>query len=164
MNQLFGVVLISAALMAGCAAPGEDSAKKGATSAPTAATSAVAPNGRMTVGDLLAKGGKQLTVAEAKELFTGATMGGDSPRATWRTKLGADGKFSGQASLNAGGTRNFFGDWWVDDKGRNCSVDRSRSNTGPDCMYYFTLGGKYYASVTDSSNPNAALADRFISK
>jgi hypothetical protein len=157
MNRSLVVVLVAIGFVAGCAAPGGDSAQQVSPSAPAAAS-------RLTVGELMAQGGRQLTAAEMKELHTGATIQGSNQAGTWTRRQGADGKYSGQNSHRMGGSRNFNGDWHIDEKGRNCSLNRSQRDAKLSCSHYYSLNGKYYTAPGEEPTAGTVLEDRTISR
>lgn len=165
MSRLAGAVLLSTGLAAACASPAGGSANV-TTPAPT--RNAIAPiisaRASMTVGELLAKGGRQLTAQELKNVFASATMEGASGTTTWRVKHSPDGNVTGQSFMRDGDPLSYRGTWWVDDQGRRCWVNARMVGSEPNCMYYYGLGGKYYASASDSSKRGASLANRDIIK
>ena len=157
MFRILGLAVVSAGMLVGCSAPsGGGLAAAQGTASPQAA--------RMTVGDLTSKGGKRLAASEMKALLAGATLKGSTQHGNWTSTQKADGKYSGQFSRYQGGTRNFHGDWYVDDSGRNCAVDKTRPNQSPVCTYYYELDGRYFA--TEAANPDVGtvLEDRIVMK
>lgn len=155
MNRLLAPTIVSLALVTGCAAPGGGSGT---------ATDATPAAQRMTVGTLTAKGGRQLERDEMQQLLGGATLKGSTQYGTWTSTQNADGTYTGQFSRYAGGGRNFHGNWRIDERGRNCNVDKSRPNQSEICTSYYGLDGKHYA--TEEANPSSGtvLEDRLVSK
>ena len=147
----------SLSFLLGCASPGGGDTETKAATAPAAAS-------RMTLGELMAKGGKRLTAAEMKELHTGAAIRGSSQYGDWARKQGANGKFTGQSARYMGGTVPIFGDWRIDDQGRNCSLFRSQSGAKENCSFYYSLNGKYFTTPGESPADSAVLEDRLISR
>ena len=162
MVRSMSVFLVAIGCVAGCSSPRERLTPP--PSAPAPRVSVVPAVTRMTVGELLAKGGKQLTATEVKTLFSGAIVEGAESDSDWRERNAPDGDVTGQSFMHDGQAMNYQGTWWVDDQGRRCWANSRGSGSGPSCMYYYILGGKYYASDAAGSVRNGALAERKISR
>ncbi len=157
MIRLAGAILVSAVLAAACASTGPD------PTAPTAprqaAGSSVVAAPAITIGDLVAKGGRQLTAPEVKALFAGSKVEGVSADSTWWSQDFPDGTVMGEVSTDNGFALGYRGEWWVDEKGRRCWVN-SRRTGGTNCLYYYGLADKYYASESDPTDKSAVLSPR----
>ncbi len=157
--------LVLLALAAGCAS--SDRSPSPAT-APVLSQAAVRPPDwsvtSLTVGELLAKGGRQLSGAQVKGLFDGAVMEGVDGGTVWREMSFPDGKVTGQTRMSADNSIDYQGTWWVDEQGRRCWVNERFAGYAPNCMYYYLLDGRYYVSEADPSRKNADLEVRRISK
>jgi hypothetical protein len=167
MKRSTALLLASLVLATGCASSDGDRASSAASPPASAPASAAADDWAytpMNVGDLLARGGRQLTAPEVRALFTGAVMQGVSDNAAWRDMSFADGKVTGQSTSRGGPTIDYQGSWWVDEQGRRCWVNDRLVGAAPTCMFYYTLAGGYYASASDSSRRNARLTVRRIGK
>ena len=165
MNRSIGILLVSVGLAAGCASSGGRSAgpiSQTQTLEPVAAAVPTAPG--MTVGELLAKGGMQLTAQQVKNVFAGATMEGASGNATWRDRSSPDGVVTGQTLLPDGQALGYEGTWWVDDQGRRCWANSRVAGSGPSCMYYYILDRNYFVSEFDKSHKEAPVAGRRINR
>ena len=107
----------------------------------------------MTVGDILAKGGRQLSASEMKVLIPGAKWTTMGERGSYTLTNLPSGDFEG---LTEGG-RKFTGQWYVDAQGRHCGVLRrgnDSSSAGPDCIYFYQLAGEHFVSKgTEPSTP-----------
>jgi hypothetical protein len=120
-----------------------------------------------TVGEILDKGGQQLTKDEAIKLVTGATISGismNSPDFKTEYTYKSDGSMSGGALRTSGpGSTSVNGRWRVNDDGQLCT-DRTTSSGRNDvyCDHYFSLGGKYYGSR--STDKGALAVEREIKR
>ena len=158
-------LLILIALAAGCASSGRSPSP---TTVPVLSQEAVRPPDwsvtSLTVGGLLAKGGRQLAGAQVKSLFDRAVMEGADGSTVWREMSFPDGKVTGQTRMSADLSIDYQGTWWVDEQGRRCWVNERFAGYAPNCMYYYLLDGRYYVSEADSTQKNAGLEVRRISK
>ena len=118
----------------------------------------------LTVGQLIAQGGRQLTGAQVKSLFDRAVMEGSDGSTVWREMSFPDGKVTGQTRMSADLSIDYQGTWWVDEQGRRCWVNERFAGYAPNCMYYYFLEGRYYVSEADATRANARLEVRRISK
>ena len=163
--NLVPLLVLLALAAAGCAS--SDRAPSPAA-APVLSQEAVRPPDwsvtSLTVGELLAKGGRQLSGAQVKGLFDGAVMEGVDGGTVWREMSFPDGKVTGQTRMSADNSIDYQGTWWVDEQGRRCWVNERFVGYAPNCMYYYLLDGRYYVSEADPSRKNAALEVRRISK
>lgn len=106
----------------------------------------------LTVGDLVAKGGKQLNKEEVQNLVTGATISGTSMNnPAWSSEYTykSDGTMSGIATRTRGqsGFDRMTGRWSVRDDGQLCTERAGQvAATQLYCDYYFLMNGKYYAA------------------
>jgi hypothetical protein len=159
-------LILSAGMAAGCAAPGHESlAGSTLPPAPDDIVPAIPAGPSMSVGELEAKGGKQLTAQEVKKLLSGATIEGASGASTWRARQSAEGQVRGWSFMNHGGhPMTYQGNWWVDDEGRNCWANQRSGGTPPECMYFYVLGGGFFSSPSNSTNKAAPLYERRISR
>lgn len=107
------------------------------------------------VGELLDKGGKQLSKEEILEKlknggkFSGSTRSG----ASLNLELKVDKSLSGNAS-SPRGTTGVFGTWEVEDSGRVCVnyVLQALNNRDQACSYQYLLGSeRFSAKGTDRS-------------
>jgi hypothetical protein len=138
------------------------SASVGATAVGTAyaastnAAAAPASNGpasAFTVGDVLSRGGRQLTAAEMKAFLPGTQWYASIVGKPYVISILADGTWRGEA----GRLPQFHGSWHVDERGRYCSVLKSRAGVAvsseESCLHYFGAGDNYFVSAT--SDPGA---------
>jgi hypothetical protein len=144
-------IAIATALIAGCGMMKSRDQKMGSTAASESQQRA------LTVADVLAMGGRQITPAEARELFNGASWTGVSPQGgAYSVDLKGSGKYTGTATMADGKKTSFEGDWWVDDQGRHCSSNSGQtSQPRTECYYYFKAGDParpdYYMSDGNAS-------------
>ena len=118
----------------------------------------------MTVGELLAKGGRQLNGAQAKIATTGAVMEGAAGEVFWREMSFPDGKVTGQATMGDGLVIDYEGVWWIDEQGRRCWMNNQQRGPTPACAYLYLVGDRYYSGESDASHTNAKLEARRIRK
>lgn len=155
-------IAIAAALVAGCGMMKSRDDRAGGTAAP------LSQQRVSTVADVVAMGGRQITAAEARELFNGASWTGvTSQGAAYAVQLKGSGKYAGTATMKDGSKADFEGDWWIDNEGRHCT-----SNTGQtaqprtECYYYFRAGAgsspDYYMS--ESTAPQSRVVPRRITR
>jgi len=161
LATLAGLVLLGCA--AGCASSSNRPVRQAAPAPATdPATDWAATS--LTVGELLAKGGRQLTGAQVKAALTGAVMEGVAGNMSWREMSFADGKVTGQSKMREGLVIDYQGSWWVDEHGRGCWMNSQQRNPVPACVYLYFLDGRLYATEQDPSRRNARLEARRISK
>lgn len=156
------VLLYAAGVLVGCASSNGGDVTIAPPSTP--AVLPVVPATTMTVGELLARGGKQLPAADVKSLFTGAVVEGTDGGSNWRERNAGDGDVTGQSFMSGGQPIHYQGTWWVDENGRRCWANSRWSGSGPSCMYYYILGGKYYASESAGTVAGGSLVERKISR
>jgi hypothetical protein len=145
MNKIALSMLFSLILVAGCAAPGGGKPE-------------------MTVGDVLAKGGKRLTSPELKQLVPGSTMEGPASRTgnPFRTVQQPDGRFSGE-STSSRGRFSFDGTWTINDQDQYCSViTTAAARSGPTCASVYVLDGMHYMALKDE--PATKVLERRFTK
>lgn len=153
------------AALAGCAS----SSQRAVTQPPPARAEApdVIPQwatSSLTVGELLAKGGRQLTGAQVKTALTGAVMEGAAGNTFWREMSFPDGKVTGQSKMGDGLMIDYEGVWWVDEQGRRCWMNNQQRGPTPACAYLYLLEDRYYVGEADASHKNARLEARRIRK
>src|SRR5690606_33133840 len=110
------VLLLPIVLAAGCASSPEPATRTIVQAEERAAPPAWAVTD-LTVGELLAKGGRQLTGPQLKSLFERAVMEGADGSTTWREMSFPDGKVTGQTRMSANLTIDYQGTWWIDEQG-----------------------------------------------
>ena len=107
-----------------------------------------------TVGQLLDRGGKQLTREEVAEILSGAMVSGiqfDRPEVTFQNLFKPDGTVRGNATNRnvRFGEVTLEGTWAVDDQGRLCTDLRNSQGTRLQfCTAYFLLDGAYHGAKT----------------
>jgi len=109
----------------------------------------------LTVGQILDGGGKKLSKDEVLKLVSGAymsgTQGGRFPNITFRNLYAPNGSADGEAWNKGVPYGKVTGTWLVNDQGQFCpdlTNARGHKVTSP-CAYYFSIGDRYYTSVTD---------------
>jgi hypothetical protein len=112
-------ILILLGLAAGCASSDEAVTRSALQTPPPAANEVQRTTTSMTVGEVLAKGGRQLSPTEVKSLLTNAVMEGGTATA-WREMSFPDGKVTGQSRMGDGLVIDYQGSWWMDEQGRRC--------------------------------------------
>jgi hypothetical protein len=165
MKRSTASLLILLGLAAGCASSGERSTQTALPPAPpeTVATPQWAM-GSLTVGELLAKGGRQLNGAQVKSVVTGTVMEGLDGDSTWREMSFPDGKVTGQTTMRGGLVIDYEGTWWMDEQGRRCWTNSRQQSPAAACVHLYHLDGRYYAAESDASRKNARLEPRRIRK
>jgi len=163
LATLAGLVLLGC--VAGCASSSERAVRRSLpapapASDPTTQWAATS----LTVGDLLAKGGRQLNAAQVKTALAGAVMEGVAGNMSWREMSFPDGKVTGQSKMSEGLVIDYQGSWWVDEQGRRCWMNSQQRSPAPACVYLYFLDGSYYAAEQDASRRNARLEARRIRK
>ena len=129
--------------------------------------SAVA-NAQENIGELQAKGGKQLSGPELRELLIGATTNGRtttgySNEITIKPDGTASGKFFGigrTANIGLSGT------WNIADDGKMC-VKYDFDGPIPSyqgCGYYYTADGQYFISLSESRKDSDKLLQRTVKR
>jgi hypothetical protein len=118
----------------------------------------------MTVGEILAKGGRQLNAAQVKIAVTGAVMEGAAGDIFWREMSFPDGRVTGQSKMPDGLVIDYEGAWWVDEQGRRCWMNNQQRDPAPSCAYLYLIGDRYFAGEADASRKNARLEARRIRK
>jgi hypothetical protein len=156
-------ILILLGLAAGCASSDEAVTRSALQTPPPAANEVQRTTTSMTVGEVLAKGGRQLSPTEVKSLLTNAVMEGGTATA-WREMSFPDGKVTGQSRMGDGLVIDYQGSWWMDEQGRRCWLNDHQRSPAPACVYIFQLGSRYYASGSDASGKNAPVEERRISR
>jgi len=157
------VLLLPIVLAAGCASSPEPATRTIVQAEERAAPPAWAVTD-LTVGELLAKGGRQLTGPQLKSLFERAVMEGADGSTTWREMSFPDGKVTGQTRMSANLTIDYQGTWWIDEQGRRCWINDRYAGHTPSCMYYYLLDGRYYASDGGPTSRGATLEPRRITR
>jgi hypothetical protein len=164
MNRPAVVLLLATSLAAGCATRDRRDAPTAMPATRAPAVPAVAATPRMTIGELLAKGGKQLSAKEVDRLLTGATVEGVAGNMTWRAENRPDGHLIGETVAQSGDSLSYRGTWWVDEQGRRCWLNDRRARFEPYCTYFYRLGTEYYASDSDASDKATLLESRKITR
>jgi hypothetical protein len=106
------------------------------------------------LGELLDAGGKKMSKEEIVKVFSGAhSTGKTATGAHGEFEFGADGTYSGVVQSTAGGSAGVMGKWTATDGGKLCvewtPVGRG-ANKGGGCGFYYSLGGDYYLTDSDS--------------
>lgn len=161
MIRLAGAMLVSSVLAAACASTGPDPTVPTQSRRTTGSSVIAAP--AMTIGELVSQGGRQLSAPEVKALFAGSKVEGVSADSAWWSQDFPDGTVMGEVSTDNGFALGYRGEWWVDEKGRRCWVN-SRRTGGTNCLYYYGLADKYYASEADATDKAAVLSPRKITR
>jgi hypothetical protein len=165
MKRSTASLLMLLGLAAGCASSDGRSTQ---TSLPPPAPAPVATaewaTGSLTVGELLAKGGRQLNGAQVKAVVTGTVMEGLDGDATWREMSFPDGKVTGQTTMRSGLVIDYEGTWWMDEQGRRCWTSSRQQSPAAACVHLYHLDGRYYAAESDASRRSAMLEPRRIRK
>ena len=145
-------IAVATALIAGCGMMKSRDERAGGMAAARSSQATVT-----TVGDVLAMGGRQVTAAEARELFNGASWSGvTSQGGAYSVQTKGSGKYAGTATMKDGSKANFEGDWWIDNEGRHCSSNAGQtSQPRTECYYYFRAGDRsspdYYMSESNAA-------------
>jgi len=105
----------------------------------------------MTVGEILDKGGKKLSKADAQQIYAGATVsgvqGGTHPDTTFKNTYLPDGHVTGDAWNKGVWFTKITGTWTTNDLGQVCQNLKNEQNEAIiGCQFYFSLNGKYYAA------------------
>ena len=161
MNRLTPA-LLALLLATGCASSDDRTRSTQAAPPPAASKNAEWAVTSMTVGDLLAKGGRQLNAAQVKKLLTGSVMEGAVGTTDLREMSFPDGKVTGQSKQIDGHVIDYEGSWWIDEQGRRCWANERQRNPDPSCSYFYLLGDRVYASESDSSRKSGRLEGRRI--
>lgn len=155
-------ILIFLGLAAGCASS-DEAITRTVPAPPPVENDVQRTTTSMTVGEVLAKGGRQLSPTEVKSLLTSSIMEGGTATA-WREMSFPDGKVTGQSRMGDGLVIDYQGTWWMDEQGRRCWLNDHQRSPTPACVYIFQLGDRYYASGSDASGKNAPVEERRISR
>ena len=160
---LLGLGLLAA--VAGCASSSQRSVTQPAP-APAAAPSPIPQwaTTSLTVGELLAKGGRQLDGPQVRIAVTGAVMEGAAGDVFWREMSFPDGKVTGQSKMGDGVVIDYEGAWWFDEQGRRCWMNNQQRGPAPTCAYLYLIGDRYYSGESDASHKSARLEARRIRK
>ena len=118
-----------------------------------------------TVGDLLDRGGVQVTKDELVKLLSGAVNSGvqHGTNATFRNAMNEDGSLKGTAVLANGQTVAVYGTWTVGQDGELLSeLKNDRGARWESTIFYFKLGNRYFGAK--SKDKTAQLEDRQIER
>ena len=160
---LLGLGLLAA--VAGCASSSQRPAPlRGPARAPAPPPIRLWATTSLTVGELLAKGGRQLNGAQVRIAVSGAVMEGAAGDVFWREMSFPDGKVTGQSKMGDGLVIEYEGAWWVDEQGRRCWMNNQQRGPTPVCAYLYLIGDRYYSGESDASHKNARLEARRIRK
>jgi hypothetical protein len=110
---------------------------------------------KMTLGDLLDRGGRKLAAEEVKALFAGTTVtgvqGGNFPDVTFENVFAADGSVTGNAWKSGTWFSKIKGKWSIDRSGQLCTdLLNDRQEKIGTCQAYYALGSDYYTARGDA--------------
>ena len=106
-----------------------------------------------TVGEVLDRGGVQLSREELSKLLPGAMLSGPTETGDQSSgEIAGDGGISGTVRTASGRSGGYSGKWLVNAAGQFChdvkiSVGRHNS-TDSGCTYFFRLGKRYFVAET----------------
>jgi len=166
MNKIIiGGACASVLLMSACSSISDNlgfsDTKKVQTSTDPARSAVGTPSlEKLTVGDVLQRGGRQLTAAQLKNIAGGSAFEGVGNDNAWRSQLATDGTMRGESLDKSKNKSQFQGRWWIDEAERLCMVNETAGTT-PDCSYLYQLQGSYYASPMNTREAPVSMRNLF---
>jgi len=125
------------------------------------------PTDPVSIGDLLARGGKRLTKDELVTLLAGATLSGkllNRPGVTFESDMKSDGTVSGSARSGRD-LVGLMGTWSVNDQGIVCTdVRNSSGDKVGGCSVYFVLDGSYFSAPAPAEDKGAPVIRRVVKR